>query len=152
MATVGLLGAFYFNNFPIEQMKYAAYKKRNVPAVPPERRRDRFLAFVQGRVRFVLFWSSTRATYDLLYLIFSLLGAFVSLRFFAFHLFDICLRVTTLGYIVNAIFTNIFKLLAAFSLLFLLIYGFMLVGQSAFQGQYLYGSGLGVIQCDSKSP
>lgn len=104
-------------------------------------------------MRFVTFWSSTRATYDFIYLIFSLLGAIVSPRFFAFHLFDICLRVTTLGYIVQAIFTNILKLSAAFLLLFLLIYGFMLVGQSTFQGQYIFGSpGNGNIQCSSNDP
>eukprot|EP00048_Salpingoeca_helianthica_P009906 m.142611 g.142611 ORF g.142611 m.142611 type:complete len:1423 (+) comp14974_c15_seq10:957-5225(+) len=152
VTTLGLLGAFYLNTFPIEQEWYAAYKRRHRRAIPAVRRRDMMLSWLEDRVRFFLFWSSTRATYDIIYLIFSLLGAFVSLRFFAFHLFDICLRVTTLGYILKAIFTNIFKLIAAFSLLFMLIYGFMLVGQSAFQGQYLYGSGLGVIQCDSNSP
>jgi hypothetical protein len=147
--SVMMTWAYILNVLPIDIEWYNASETSQPSHTLEIRRWMRMWKRVKFYIRFITFWSRSRLIYDIGYLIVSIIGVSVSLRFFAFHLFDITLRVKTLGFVIQAIFTNILKLGAAFLLLFLMIYAYMLIGQSAFEGLYVFGAGN--VECNSKA-
>jgi len=150
---IGLLAmvfaTYFLNTLPIDQHYYKAYEVGNRPSTIKHGVSQLFFRQVKFYIRFLTFWLNTRACYILLSLAFAIMGVSISLRFFAFHLFDIAFRVKTVGFVIQAIVTNMVKLGAAFLLLFLMIYAYMLIGQSAFPGQYVFGAGQ--VECSGGS-
>lgn len=151
LAVTGMLiWAYFLNLMPIDIEWYRSYEaKHRLPAQDMVFTKQLWTN-VNRLFRAITYWSSTRVGYYVVYLFFSIIGVSVSLRFFAFHLFDICLSVSTLGFVVQAISTNLTKLLAAILLILLMIYSYMLIGQSAFRGLYVFGTGS--VECTTDTP
>lgn len=147
--TVLWIVEYYLNFFVVDIEAFEDYKARNRIVIIATNFTQHVIVQLTRTWHFLNFWCVSRPGYLAVYLLFSFLGSFVSMKFFAFHLFDICLRVPTLGFVTASIFINIPKLVAAFVLLFLMIYGWMLIGQSAYLGEYGFNDG--TVECDAES-
>eukprot|EP00051_Salpingoeca_urceolata_P023861 m.411246 g.411246 ORF g.411246 m.411246 type:complete len:2678 (-) comp20163_c1_seq6:250-8283(-) len=102
------------------------------------------------------YWCThSRVLYLIFYIVFSIMGLSLSLKWFAFHLFDIVFRVQVMGLVMQAVQQNLMKLMATFVLAFLLLYAFSLIGQAGFSGEYGFSDAnldTANLECKADSP
>lgn len=144
LVSVLLCVSFALNRLPVDWLRFQ-------PSIPTTSLENPRLNLQQGlslALATITFWgASSRMLYYVLFLFFSLLGAAASTQFFAFHLFDLCLRIPVMGFVVrfghclfselkfsSAIRQNVLRIGAAILLLFMMVYVYTLIGQATYSG------------------
>ena len=134
VASLFMLIGYFLNSFPVDQSNW----------------KDKRTALLAGedelnpRLRVQLLFASANywtvvssAGYFLLYFTLSLIGLIDNEpRWYAFHIFDLAMRVEVMRMVVRAVKSNLPRLLGTFALTFMLIYVFALIGIAAFPGKY----------------
>ena len=145
VVTSSLLFANYgMNRLPVDLIRF----KDDMPALSNSKLSpSKFFKFTKY---VIAYWATVRLSYYLAFLVFSFLGALRSNSFFAFHFFDLSLRISVMGFVVQAVRQNVFRIAAAILLLFILVYIFALIGQAGFPSEYDFISGSSV-GCSSES-
>eukprot|EP00045_Choanoeca_perplexa_P015435 m.193784 g.193784 ORF g.193784 m.193784 type:complete len:2674 (+) comp16989_c0_seq2:103-8124(+) len=133
-ASVFMLFGYFLNSFPVDKRNWNDKRTAILAGeddLTPALRLKLFFASLN-------YWSvASSAGYFIFYLGLSLVGLFSNEpRWYAFHIFDLAMRVETMSMVVLAVKQNLPRLMGTFALTFMLIYVFALIGIAAFPGKY----------------
>jgi hypothetical protein len=134
VASLFMLMGYWLNSFPVDRSNWKDKRAALLAGedeISPRQRAELFVASLN-------FWAvASSAGYFLVYFTLSLIGLISGEpRWYAFHIFDLAMRVEVMNMVVLAVKSNLPRLLGAFALTFMLIYVFALIGIAAFPGQY----------------